>query len=245
MSTPEGLDFALDHQSGWRCPECGENKTSSWRDGPKLVLHCWRVSCGYNREVWVGDVPVRQAPEPVTVFDRPMRGVSGAARRWLKRSFRLDDTALSFGQWAEVCGEKAFWMPIFGPNREHRGGVYRRYDGRTPKALTYREAPGPLQCWYIRHRDAPTVVVEDPPSALRLWQHGRNAVALLGTALTGEKAQEIQNYTSGPIYLALDRDAFGKAIKYRKRYGEPWVPKLILRDVKDMTDGELREAFRG
>jgi hypothetical protein len=239
---PQGIDARLEHQSGWSCPKCGENKTSAWRDGPKLVLHCWRVSCNYNRELIVGNEPLIRATPGLTRFDRPTRTLSKQASEWMHKSFQLTEPAMAYAQWRQVEGEKAIWMPIFGPNREQRGGVYRRYDGRTPKALTYREESGPLQCWYWQD-EAPTVIVEDQPSALRLWQYGYCAIALLGTALTDDKVRELLNYRYGPIRLALDRDAYAKAIKYRKRYGEPFTPVLILRDVKDMTRDELREAF--
>jgi hypothetical protein len=97
--------------------------------------------------------------------------------------------------------------------------------------------------WYKVDKDAPTVVVEDIPSAVRVSSNGVNAVALLGTLVNEAKALELRTYAPMPIVIALDQDATAKAFQIAHKYGLLWDGYKVLplqRDFKDMTDEEIQ-----
>jgi len=138
-------------------------------------------------------------------------------------------------------------MSIRGPKYNHRGWVLRDIRGRAKtKALTYIEKDEESLSWYKTTTNAPTVLVEDIPSAVRANGGGVNAVALLGTAIGLGKALEIAANAPRPIIIALDQDATSKSFDYIKRYGLLWDTVLIRvlpKDLKDMTEEELKEIL--
>ena len=87
-------------------------------------------------------------------------------------------------------------------------------------------------------------VVEDQFSAMRLWQHGLSAVALLGTHINHERAVEISS-VSNDVFLALDKDATAKAIEYATKFRYAFNAKVVAltRDIKDQTEEELKELI--
>jgi DNA primase len=81
-------------------------------------------------------------------------------------------------------------------------------------------------------------VVEDVFSALRLWQSGTTAVALLGTSLSDLKAAEIRRHAVGPVVVALDSDASARAINAARLHHFTYR-RLLDADIKDMTEEQL------
>jgi DNA primase len=87
-------------------------------------------------------------------------------------------------------------------------------------------------------------VVEDQWSAMRLWQEGVSAVALLGTHINHERAVEISS-VSRDVLIALDKDATARAIQYATQYRYAFNAKVIAleKDIKDTSIEELKQLI--
>jgi hypothetical protein len=113
--------------------------------------------------------------------------------------------------------------------------------------LTYIDDGEVPLSWYKVDKNAPTVVVEDIPSAVRVAMCGANAVALLGTIVNEEKALEIAEYGPRPIVIALDQDATAKAFQIVRKYGLMWDDYHVLplkKDIKDMRHESVMELLK-
>ena len=86
-------------------------------------------------------------------------------------------------------------------------------------------------------------VVEDCPSACSV-SGLTTGLALMGTTLLDEHIEVIKNYKK--VYIALDKDATGKAILLMKKLRNYVPTKLIVlnKDLKDMQIGERNEFIR-
>lgn len=233
--------------TGLMCPECEggaqrERSLGVYRIDNELVLKCYRMKCGFLGKLWLLGGPRSEEqrsgfePRPA-LFD--MHIPSADALAFMQRRYRLEaDTLLRFGV-KEVFGLRALYLPVYGPVlAQERGGVLRRFDGWGQKADSYKTADEPWQAWY-GPRNAGTVLVEDQLSAMRAWQLGWNAVALLGAEVSIDRAVELTKHASPPIVLALDADAFSEACHIAKRHS--WIDRVVLLrdDIKDASDAEI------
>jgi predicted nuclease of predicted toxin-antitoxin system len=139
-------------------------------------------------------------------------------------------------------------MSIRSPKFLHRGWVLRDISGRAKtKALTFIDDNEESLSWYKTNPNAPTVVVEDIPSAVRASMHGVNAVALLGTRMGTDRAIEIAQNTNSQVIITLDNDAVDLSFAHAKRYSLLWGSVSVLplsKDIKDMTDDEIKELLQ-
>jgi len=152
---------------------------------------------------------------------------------------------LEFGIRA-VVDKDAVYMPVYGPAGQERGGMLRYFDGTQPKAVSYKATDQPWQAWHMPDGSQDLdvlVIVEDQLSAMRCWQLGYTAVALLGVNLNSDKAAEIRSTCADMrTLLALDADAFSKALGYAKKYS--WLqPVRLEKDLKDSSDAEILERL--
>ncbi len=134
-------------------------------------------------------------------------------------------------------------MSVRSPKYTHRGWVLRDMSGNArSKTLNYIMDVEESLSWYIKDREAPTILVEDMPSALRASRYV-SACALLGTNCGLAKAIEIASYASlKMIYIALDQDATAQAFVIAKTWGLLWNEVKVLplsKDIKDMEEDEL------
>ena len=123
--------------------------------------------------------------------------------------------------------------------------MLRYFDGTQPKAVSYKATDQPWQAHYAQPSPRGHVIVEDQLSGLRAWQCGYYAVALLGVNLNQDKAAELRSvFSAGAWLLALDADAYGKALSYARRYS--WVRAVRLEaDIKDLkSDAAIQERLR-
>jgi hypothetical protein len=137
-------------------------------------------------------------------------------------------------------------MSVRSPTDGHRGWVLRNDGTYSPKALTYLDEGEVALSWYMKNPHAPTVLVEDIPSAVRASTY-INAVALLGTAAGYDKAHEIALHAARPIFVALDQDATDQAIELIKEYSLLWDnPRVIplQQDLKDMEEDTLCDLLK-
>lgn len=148
----------------------------------------------------------------------------------------------------EVARAKIGWhegratLPVLTLAGELDGCTMRSFDGAKPKSLSHTE-PDAL-AWYRNRGSDELVVVEDQLSAIVASKYV-NAVALLGTNFNQARATEIRKAKFGKVMLALDADAFDKAVSYVRKY-RTYLPMNLLRidkDIKDMNDEEVRELF--
>ena len=135
-------------------------------------------------------------------------------------------------------------MSIRAPKGTHRGWVLRQRRGQN-KALTFVNDGEVSLSWYKEQPFAPTVIVEDIPSAIRASTYV-NSVALLGTGIGTAQATEIAAYGSGNIVLALDQDATALSFKWARKYSLLWGDVKVLplkKDLKNMTEDALKELL--
>ena len=238
------------------CPRCeggssGEKSLSVTRteDGV-LVWQCFRDKCperkGNDGEIgsYIPSLERKEVRKPRKVFEGTTKALNQAHLAKLKAMWGVVDPPYWYYT-PDYGGRIA--MSIRGPKYTHRGWVLRDIRGvaRT-KAFTYLEENEESLSWYKTTKDAPTVLVEDIPSAVRAYMNGVNAVALLGTAIGLDKAMEIAEYATRPIIVALDQDATAKAFKHVERYNLLWDNPQVLvlhKDLKDMTAEELEELL--
>lgn len=112
-------------------------------------------------------------------------------------------------------------------------------DGSKPKTISYLTTDQPKLAWYEAGTMPPIVLVEDQLSAMRCAQLGYGAAALMGTSLNQEKMDEVARVAGDrPVLLALDKDAFGKATGYARRWPRLRVV-LLDHDIKDSDDADV------
>jgi hypothetical protein len=233
--------------SGLMCPVChggrsGERSVTARVTGLSLSASCWRNKCGAwgkwgPDEVETGptvDTFRRKAydPETLPLSDACIADVEG---RYAVHSRTL--VALGVRM---MAGAAALYVPVRNPLGESRGWARRRLDGLSPKAAGLPNAhhQGAWLAWFPRSPVGRVVAVEDVLSAMRLWQEGWNAVALLGTSLSGGKVSELRRF-SQDVVVALDADAAHRAIGHGLNY-DLHVRRLSL-DIKDMTKEQLTQ----
>ena len=159
-----------------------------------------------------------------------------------------------FNKWGLVDVPHWYWTTDYGgriamsvrtPDDVHRGWVLRSLTStQSSKALTFLEEGVGLS-WY-KKPNAPTVLVEDIPSAARAAKHV-SAVALLGTGVGDPRATEIAKQAQRPIIIALDQDATQKSFDLAKKYSLLWGEVKILplkTDIKDMEEEELCQLLQ-
>ena len=87
------------------------------------------------------------------------------------------------------------------------------------------------------------IIVEDCPSACSI-SNLAVGISLMGTSLLDEHIDVIKRFKK--VYIALDKDATGKAILMMKKLRNYVPTKLIVlnKDLKDMQIGERNEFIR-
>jgi hypothetical protein len=224
------------------CPKCNSNERSLsvTREGDGTVLFiCFRASCGYKGVLGQATRVCKQPTKPKRkVWEGETVALPPDVLAWIDREWGITDPR-DWYYTQELGGRIA--MSIRSPMDLHRGWVLRNDGSRTPKALTYVDEGEVALSWYRCHPQGPTVVVEDIPSAYRASTYV-NAVALCGTGVGADRAQEIREYATRPIYMALDQDATDQSFKWVQRYSLLWDGPRVLplqQDLKYMEEADL------
>jgi hypothetical protein len=213
----------------------------AFRIANEFILKCYRLKCGESAKLWLveGDAPAITSGFEPRPYLNDLTYTSNAATQYMQRYGLRDDTLELFDV-RQVIMQHALYLPVRGPTGSNRGGTVRRFDAWGKKVDSYKIADEPWQAWY-RRKAVPrgTVIVEDQLSAMRCWQLGWHSVALLGTHLSVDRAEELQRYVTAPVLLALDADAFGDACQLAKQHA--WIDRAVLleRDIKDCSDTEV------
>lgn len=231
------------------CPECnGTDDTlsiSRLEDGT-VLYNCYRASCGYRGRS--GSTPYkgteRPAKPPKKVWEGIPQPLPEPVVQWISERWGIDSPEHWYYT-PEHGGRIA--MSVRSPRGLHRGWVLRNDGSRTPKALTYIDEDEEGLSWYLTQPYAPTLLVEDMPSAIRASRY-TNAVALLGTGIGESRAHEIAEYAVRPVYVALDQDATSLSFKWARKYSLLWGDVKVLplkQDLKDMQESELCTLIGG
>lgn len=260
--------------SGQVCPKCngGSSREGSFNvsrdeDGV-LRWMCHRASCGFRGAAGTSRVRLDDADGVASSSSPSVRsqrtdfkraGLDEELVQFLNDKYRLTEQTLR--HWGLA------WTPDYGgrvilPVKSHAledNGVILRSHSVPPvkqKTLTFTNQPH-VMAWFVtlppyleEHEPAPLVIVEDIYSALRLWQGGINAVALLGTHLNEQRVAEIaklvRHYPHLKPKLALDYDAFGKAIGYSREFRHLLRLEVVklTKDIKDLNEDEFNELSR-
>lgn len=253
--TIQGIDLDYDESTYATCPECGrENKFSITRTSTGLLYNCFRDACDTAGHVSADGVAMAprkhkdKGGRKLHVYEGELRTLKFYERAMFLAQYGLTRRALERGRFKYAPEEGCYAFPIITPAGYERGIVLRRYDGREPKALTRQHTAGPTTAWYACHTGKGfrrVVIVEDQISALKLSRYC-TTVALLGTAMSHEAAQEIAGIRPEHVTIALDEDAINTAYKLKDWFGLLFSSTDVLHlkyDVKDMPYHEIREKF--
>lgn len=252
---------------GQMCPSCNggssrEHSLSVTRgeDGA-LLFKCHRASCKFKGIIPVGprdEVPAHSAPIQKAPIERVIttEPLPDEIKALLNAKYKLVEPTLKHWglAWTSDYGGRVI-LPIKSYSLDNDGMVLRSHSVPVGKPKTITKTTKPhvmawflhLPAWLEDASPEPLVLVEDIYSALRLWQAGISAVALLGTHLNEERVNEIakvaRQYPHLRVKLVLDYDAFGLACEYVRDYRHLIKMEVIkiTTDVKDMTDEQLQE----
>lgn len=238
------------------CPKCSggvnhDRAFSITRVGSALKFICFRVKCGYRGVVDSKTDNDRVALSPpssgTNIYTKEIHQLPDGARDWLLTKYPvmpesyLDRVRFNYQ-------DNRVLYPISDRHNNHAGWAARTYEADvTPKTINYWHSQDSVRGDFTFFKaNQPTYLVEDVVSASALGNIGLSSVALLGTNVSDELITTVRN--SYGIYLALDKDAISKALKYEKRYRLLGVRVKVWtsnHDPKDMNPEELREVFLG
>jgi DNA primase len=241
------------------CPRCaggtsGEHSLSiRYAEDGVISLKCFRATCGFfgftlldpNAEF------SRKRVKQATPYREPTRPLDKNVQATLSVDFGLDFGEAQRHGWRLTEDRRTLVLPIRDPYGGVRGHITRTLYETPKRVYTYKATAQPwLDWWFEPMNSAPVVVVEDVLSACRLSGLGYNAVALLGTGMSQDQAKEIQTIADGrDVYIALDRDAFEKAIKHKTRHAhilDVTGVVCLTEDIKNMADDDdIRSLFDG
>lgn len=238
------------------CPICGGGSTKerslavSLTEDGYLAWFCHRASCEARGKELAWGVVRRATPKPPKPYTGSLGLLEDEHYDWLFDRFGILKQTADDLHYRCAIEDNRIAIPVFGPDRQRRG-----YDNRAittaqqPKSLIYKEiSDEPFVGWYLHAgQDIWPIVVEDCFSAAKVFQAGVNAVFLTGTHLSLEKVRELRTKYDG-IVLALDGDAFPKAVKYAAQFGHllKFHVWQLERDLKyEETDDILRRYYGG
>lgn len=243
-------------RSGQLCPSCkggttGEHTLSVSRRNSNLLWICHRSSCQLRGGTGSSLRGTSRTSVPET------RGVFG--RQYVREATALPENISTLLNtryaitnehsarhglgWTEDTEQgQRLVIPVKDYYGEVRGSVLRSFDGTLPKAKSHTEQ-GAI-AWFTNPATTSCIIVEDCLSAIRASDY-LTSVALLGTNFNEAMAQEIVDTGLSPVYMALDADAYNKAIKYVIKYRSMMNMRMLrlAKDIKDQTNEELTALF--
>lgn len=139
--------------------------------------------------------------------------------------------------------EERIALPVKDWDGELLGVALRSENGQQPKVKLHAEDDA-VAC-YRNYGSDKLIIVEDIYSALRCSDY-MNAAAILGTHINDVRVLTMREIKPSVVYLALDADAFDKAIGYVKKFRNTlrMIPVKLERDLKNLSPEELDLFFR-
>jgi len=236
------------------CPLCGRINTFSVTDtGFERLWYCFHADCHTKGSTGVqltkenSKVAFKEkitSTEINSEFEIPNTFVS------LSRNKQAEDYVKKVGSYeAYLSGltdirydlqqDRVVYLVKSISNGRVVDATGRALTNRKPKWRRYGDNKSPFVCGTTDN----VFVVEDCPSACSV-SGLTTGLALMGTTLLDEHIEVIRNYKK--VYIALDKDATGKAILLMRKLRNYVPTKLIVlnKDLKDMQIGERNEFIR-
>ena len=240
------------------CPVCGGRKTfTATIDTGTLKYNCYKLGCDVGgvfdtdmtaaevkAHMQIQDAPPEKEPETMEIPAQLVQPTSehDKFKRFVYRWGIFTRNDLMY----DVAQERVVF-PIYFKGRII-DAVGRAVGKRKhPKWYRYTGKAN----WYTDGTGRKVVLVEDVISAMVVRQQLPNVtgMAILGTSLTAKHMEKIMDYDQ--IVVALDPDAMGKTIEYRREI-ELWTGKKVIalnliddikyRQYQDME--KLKEILR-
>ncbi len=249
----DAIDAPGDHRE--TCPKCGGGRTGERSlsirsiDDGVVKLSCWRATCGWwGLTVTEPDAKIHSKQvKPANVYRDPIEPLSAEMLDILVSDYGLSPQHIGKHGWGRTL-DGALIMPVRNAFGQEIGHTTRTL-GAVKRCMTYKATSMPFADWWMwRLGRRPTVIVEDQLSACRAHQLGYDAVCLLGTNMSIGLAKDVAQYATDPtqVFLALDRDAFHKAIKLANRHAHIVRMRVVCldKDIKNCeTDKEIHDLF--
>lgn len=243
--------------AGELCPACDGGSTKegslsvSKREG-LLLWQCHRASCGFAGASGSSGQTYQRTTKPVEVrgavgrqIARECSVVDAQHRELLATKYFITENHIAkFGLGWDDDTDRLV-LPVQNFRAERLGVTLRSFKGERPKSKSHTEEDA--LAWYTNPATTSIIIVEDQLSAIRASDY-LTSVALLGTHLNEERVSEIRNCSSGgSVYLALDADAWNKAINYAISYRSRLKLQLLKlsKDIKDHDPEELAALLGG
>ena len=236
------------------CPLCGRVNTFSVTDtGFERLWYCFHADCHTKGSTGVqltkenSKVAFKEkitSAETDDEFEIPDTFVS------LSRSKQAEEYVKSVGSYeAYLSGladirydlqqDRVVYLVKSLSNGRVVDATGRSLTNRKPKWRRY----GTSRNTFLSGNGFYGIIVEDCPSACSI-SNLAVGISLMGTSLLDEHIDVIKQFKK--VYIALDKDATGKAILMMKKLRNYVPTKLIVlnKDLKDMQIGERNEFIR-
>ena len=236
------------------CPLCGKSNTFSVTDtGFERLWYCFHADCHTKGSTGVqltkenSKVAFKEkivSTETDDEFEIPDTFVS------LSRSKQAEEYVKRVGSYeAYLSGladirydlqqDRVVYLVKSISNGRVVDATGRSLTNRKPKWRRY----GNSRSTFLSGNGFYGIIVEDCPSACSI-SNLAVGVSLMGTSLLDEHIDVIKQFKK--VYIALDKDATGKAILMMKKLRNYVPTKLIVlnKDLKDMQIGERNEFIK-
>jgi hypothetical protein len=252
------LDLEVGQSLRAICPFCNathENSLAITRNEDGLVYVCPRAKCGARGLIpsrttnydphWYKQTQKTKTPKP---FYYETIVLPQSLKDMFYEKYNITEQELEENGFLYSPEIDRVVMPVYNYLGYEVGKVARSYreNFTGTKAINYFN-DGKSHLHYVPRnmsREGTITCVEDIPSAIRVARFGR-AVSILGSYITYEHIVELGGLTK-EINLALDPDATHKAFKMRQQYSlyfRNFNVKVLSKDPKDMSDGEIQEEI--
>lgn len=255
----QALDLGIgESANGLVCPKCGggihkDKAFSITRTEAGLVFTCFRAKCQYRGFIpsIPSALPPRSRRTRTKKFDHTTTEIPDDIIELICSTYSLTPQDLDDMFYAPDVEQVG--LELCDPRGYIRGYMTRRLPGdlRKPKTMIYPTREDYVSLYYAGEfpiHASSIVLVEDIWGAKRV-NNILPAGALLGTHLSEDAVKELLAIGINQVYLALDADAWVKAITMQSKYGIyfkrgitilTWDSQL---DPKDMSGEEFDEVF--
>jgi hypothetical protein len=242
-------------KAGQACPACkGPACLSVSRVNKQLLWFCHRASCGFRRgKAYDGITLYDKAPTPDREVNAPK---TYPLQEWmyslLEENYGIGKVSanragIMYAEPAHARDGMRLFMPVRDLAGENVGYSLRAINKLVfPKTILKTVRQNQL-AWYPNRTVTKNIlVVEDQLSAIRAAEH-ITTVALLGTNLSDDRMEALCLADAGTIHLALDKDAFAKAVRFVVKYRAKSKGRLRMiqldQDIKNQPLNKFLETI--
>lgn len=231
------------------CPSClggsqmEESLSITVADDGGIFWLCHRASCGYKGGPR-GKRPVGGPRKPLEprVYTRSTKALTPDQNEILRSKYGAYFPCIRYNDSTD-----RFLLPISGSGfGSHRGWIARSFSGDSPKVLSYVEGEPFIHFAYPREvaRRYIIIVVEDYFSAEKVSRAGFTGVSLNGTNMNQMAVDEIKSLKDlGTVVIALDLDAYPKALQLQAKYREQFPNGLLVMKLEKDLKFESEERI--